>query len=102
MLRRDERLAAGDAATLARIMSAVMFLSTAASVNIDLSVEKIVQDIRGVGAGNYVTSRDLGILADQAAEPISPKNRTFALGAGECRRPAGGLCCSVRCGLCVS
>ena len=47
VLRRDERLAAGDAATLARIVSAVMFLSMAASVNIALSVEEIVQDIRG-------------------------------------------------------
>jgi transposase len=30
------------------------------------------------------------------------KTRTFALGAGGCGRPAGGLCCSARCGLCVS
>jgi AcrR family transcriptional regulator len=47
LLRRDERVADGDAATLARIVSAVMFLSMAASVNIALSVEEIVQDIRG-------------------------------------------------------
>jgi AcrR family transcriptional regulator len=47
LLRRDERAAEGDAATLARIVSAVMFLSMAASVNIALSVEEIVQDIRG-------------------------------------------------------
>ena len=47
LLRRDERVAEGDAATLARIVSAVMFLSMAASVNIALSVEEIVQDIRG-------------------------------------------------------
>ncbi len=46
LLRRDERVAEGDAATLARIVSAVMFLSMAASVNIALSVEEIVQDIR--------------------------------------------------------
>ncbi|MGW2835570.1 TetR/AcrR family transcriptional regulator [Streptomyces sp. NPDC001286] len=46
MLRRDERVAEGDAATLAHIVSAVMFLSMAASVNIALSVEEIVQDIR--------------------------------------------------------
>ncbi|WP_405718671.1 TetR/AcrR family transcriptional regulator [Streptomyces sp. NBC_01537] len=45
-LRRDERVTAGDAATLAHIVSAVMFLSTAASVNIALSVEEIVEDIR--------------------------------------------------------
>jgi AcrR family transcriptional regulator len=47
VLRRDERVVEGDAATLARIVSAVMFLSMAASVNIALSVEEIVQDIRG-------------------------------------------------------
>ena len=46
VLRRDERVAEGDAATLAHIVSAVMFLSMAASVNIALSVEEIVQDIR--------------------------------------------------------
>jgi AcrR family transcriptional regulator len=47
VLRRDERVTAGDAATLAHIVSAVIFLSTAASVNITLSVEEIMQDIRG-------------------------------------------------------
>jgi len=46
VLRRDERIAEGDAATLAHIVSAVMFLSMAVSVNIALSVEEIVQDIR--------------------------------------------------------
>jgi AcrR family transcriptional regulator len=46
VLRRDDRVAEGDAATLAHIVSAVMFLSMAASVNIALSVEEIVQDIR--------------------------------------------------------
>lgn len=46
VLRRDERVREG-AATLARIVSAVMFLSMAASVNIALSIEEIVQDIRG-------------------------------------------------------
>ncbi|WP_329445118.1 TetR/AcrR family transcriptional regulator [Streptomyces canus] len=47
VLRRDERVTAGDAATLAHIVSAVMFLSLATSVNIALSVEELVQDIRG-------------------------------------------------------
>ncbi|MET9462384.1 TetR/AcrR family transcriptional regulator [Streptomyces canus] len=47
VLRRDDRVAEGDAATLAHILSAVMFLSMAVSVNIALSVEEIVQDIRG-------------------------------------------------------
>ena len=45
-LRRDERVTAGDAQTLAHIVSAVMFLSMATSLNIALSVEEIVQDIR--------------------------------------------------------
>ncbi len=36
-----------EAATLAHIVSAVMFLSMAASVNITASVEEIVRDIRG-------------------------------------------------------
>ena len=47
VLRRDEQVGEGDAATLARIVSAVTFLSMAASVNIALTVEEIVQDIRG-------------------------------------------------------
>lgn len=47
VLRRDERIGEGEAATLARIVSAVMFLSMAASVNIALSIEEILQDIRG-------------------------------------------------------
>jgi AcrR family transcriptional regulator len=46
VLRRDERVTAGDAETLAHIVSAVMFLSMATSLNIALSVEEIVQDIR--------------------------------------------------------
>ncbi|KQV99857.1 TetR/AcrR family transcriptional regulator [Streptomyces sp. Root369] len=45
VLRRDERVTAGDAATLAHIVSAVMFLSLATSMNITLSVEELVQDI---------------------------------------------------------
>jgi len=47
VLRRDERVDADEAATLARIVSAVMFLSMAASVNIALSNEEILQDVRG-------------------------------------------------------
>ncbi|MEU5031994.1 TetR/AcrR family transcriptional regulator [Streptomyces milbemycinicus] len=46
VLRRDDRVAEGDAATLAHIVCAVMFLSMAAGVNIALSVEEIMQDIR--------------------------------------------------------
>ena len=47
VLRRDERISESDAATLARVVSAVMFLSMAASINVARSVEEIVQDIRG-------------------------------------------------------
>ena len=46
VLRRDKRVGERDAATLARIMSGVMFLSMAASLNIALSIEEIVEDIR--------------------------------------------------------
>jgi AcrR family transcriptional regulator len=46
VLRRDERIGDSDAATLARVVSAVMFLSMGASVNVGLSVDEIVQDIR--------------------------------------------------------
>lgn len=46
VLRRDERVGEGEAATLAHIVSAVMFLSMAASTSIASSVEEIVQDIR--------------------------------------------------------
>jgi AcrR family transcriptional regulator len=45
-LRRDERVGEGDAATLARVVSAVMFLSMAASLNVALSTDEIMQDIR--------------------------------------------------------
>jgi AcrR family transcriptional regulator len=46
LLRRDKRGGEGDAATLARVVSSVMFLSMAASLNVAWSVEEIVQDIR--------------------------------------------------------
>jgi AcrR family transcriptional regulator len=46
VLRRDKRVGDGDAATPARIMSGVMFLSMAASVNVAWSVQEIVEDIR--------------------------------------------------------
>jgi len=46
VLRRDERMKESDAAILAGVVSAVMFLSMAASVNVSLSVEEIVQDVR--------------------------------------------------------
>ena len=46
VLGREELAGAGDAATTARIVSAIMFVSMAASVNAALSAEAIVQDIR--------------------------------------------------------
>lgn len=46
VLGRDERLGAGRAATTAHIVSAIMFVSMAVSVNAALSIDAIVQDIR--------------------------------------------------------
>jgi AcrR family transcriptional regulator len=46
VLRRDQRRDPDEAATLARVVSSVMFLSMAASVNAAWSVEDIVKDIR--------------------------------------------------------
>jgi AcrR family transcriptional regulator len=46
LLGRDKRYGTDDATTAARIVSAIMFLTMAASVNASLSVEDIVQDIR--------------------------------------------------------
>ena len=44
---------------------------------------------------NCVTLCDLGIIADQAAEPVPPENPVTALGASGCGLPAGGPRCSV-------
>ena len=46
VLRRDKRIREADAATLARVVSSVMFLSMAASLNVASSVEEIMHDIR--------------------------------------------------------
>jgi AcrR family transcriptional regulator len=46
ILGREELAGAGDAATTARIVSAIMFVSMAASVNAGLEIEALVQDIR--------------------------------------------------------
>lgn len=45
VLRRDDRVGAADAATLAHIVSAIMFLSMAATVNLSRSLEDILQEI---------------------------------------------------------
>jgi TetR/AcrR family transcriptional regulator len=46
VLRRDQSVSPGEAATLAHIVSAIMFLSMAATINIARSVDDILQDIR--------------------------------------------------------
>ena len=45
VLRRDERISSGDAATLAHVVSAIMFVSMAATINITNPVDDIVQEI---------------------------------------------------------
>jgi TetR/AcrR family transcriptional regulator len=45
-LQRDQRASPSDAATLAHIVSAIMFLSMAATININRSVDEILEDIR--------------------------------------------------------
>ncbi len=56
VLRRDTRINNSDAATLARVVSSVMFLSTAMSLNVTWSIEEIMQDIR----------RQLSVLLDRS------------------------------------
>jgi AcrR family transcriptional regulator len=46
VLQRGQRTSAADAATLAHVVSAITFVSMAATVNIALSVDEIVDDIR--------------------------------------------------------
>jgi TetR/AcrR family transcriptional regulator len=46
VLRRDERVTPGDAAALARTVSAIMFLSMAATINIARSTDEILEEIR--------------------------------------------------------
>jgi TetR/AcrR family transcriptional regulator len=46
VLQRDQRASPSDAATLAHIVSAIMFLSMAATINIARSVDEILEDIR--------------------------------------------------------
>ncbi|MFC5787798.1 TetR/AcrR family transcriptional regulator [Streptomyces aureus] len=47
VLRRDERIGEEGAATLARVVSAVLFLAMAASVNAAASADEILRDVRG-------------------------------------------------------
>ncbi len=46
VLRRDERTSASDAATRAHIVSAIMFVSMAATINVASPVDAVVQEIR--------------------------------------------------------
>jgi AcrR family transcriptional regulator len=46
VLRRDQRVKDSDALTLARVVSGVMFLSTAMSLNVTWSIEEVMHDIR--------------------------------------------------------
>ena len=46
VLRQDQRIGPSDAATLARIASAIMFLAMASPVHVASTVNDIVQDIR--------------------------------------------------------
>ncbi|MCP2638486.1 TetR/AcrR family transcriptional regulator [Microbacterium sp. HD4P20] len=46
VLQRDDRTDPDDAATLARVVSAIMFVTMATTVNVGLSVEDLLADIR--------------------------------------------------------
>jgi AcrR family transcriptional regulator len=46
VLQRDERITPGRAVALARIVSAIMFVSMAATINITHSVDEVLEDIR--------------------------------------------------------
>ena len=45
VLRRDGRISSGDAATLAQIISAVMFVSMAATINASQTVDDIIAEV---------------------------------------------------------
>ena len=45
VLQRDDRIGPSDAGTLARVISAIMFISMAATINIARSVDDILQEI---------------------------------------------------------
>ena len=46
VLRRDDRIGSDDAATVARVVSAIMFVSMASPANIARTVDDILQEIR--------------------------------------------------------
>jgi TetR/AcrR family transcriptional regulator len=47
VLGRDKRIKLGDAATLAQIVSAIMFISMAATINAAHTVDEIIEEIAG-------------------------------------------------------
>ncbi|MFK4082467.1 TetR/AcrR family transcriptional regulator [Kribbella sp. NPDC020789] len=47
VIRRDERFSAGDVAALAHIVSAIMFLSMATTINRTASIDAVVGEIEG-------------------------------------------------------
>lgn len=47
VLQRDQHLDSSDAPTLARVISAIMFLTMASAVNATVSTEDIIESIRG-------------------------------------------------------
>ena len=53
-----------------------------------------------VGAENAVALCDLRIFVDHAAEPVPAQNAHTGRFDRRCARPAGGSCCSDRCGRC--
>jgi len=46
LLAHDERISPGDAATLARVITAILHLSTTATIYLDRGVEEVLMDIR--------------------------------------------------------
>ena len=46
VLRRDRRIAPSDAATLAHVVSAIMFLSMASPINVTSTVDDILREVR--------------------------------------------------------
>ena len=47
VLCRDKRIEPGDAATLAQIVSAIMFISMAATINATLTIDEVMAEIAG-------------------------------------------------------
>ncbi len=46
VMQRDQRIAAGDAATLAHVISAIMFLAMASPINVTRTVDELLREVR--------------------------------------------------------